>query len=200
MKDDPRTELLAGIDKMVAGLNRIRRVVDDWQQETDRPATLIERTKNLRDFIGHLESLNNYNAYFGAARSQDPVFTAMAIRAVRQWQDEFVAGGSMSSAVGKYQIIRATLDGLVENMALTGEELFNPAIQDAMAVELMREKGLDAYVAGALDENQFMLGLARIWAALPNPFTGRSVYGGDGLNKALTTIDDFRRAVRTVRQ
>lgn len=46
-----------------------------------------------------------------------------------------------SSAVGRYQIVRKTLRDLRQSLGLTGQELFDPAMQDMLATELMRRRG-----------------------------------------------------------
>lgn len=68
-----------------------------------------------------------------------------------------------SSAAGRYQIIAKTYDYLCKKLGLTG---FNPAVQDAMAMELIAEDGAMADVkAGrvqvAIDKT------AKTWASLP---------------------------------
>lgn len=48
-----------------------------------------------------------------------------------------------SSALGRYQITDRTMMGLREQMGLTGKELFDPAMQDRMALRLMMQRGND---------------------------------------------------------
>lgn len=112
-------------------------------------------------------------------------FTQMTIAEVRQWQDEFVDAGSASSAVGKYQIIRKTLDGLVDGMdGIDENTVFSEDVQDAMADELLRQRGYDRFMNGELNEYELMGELAKEWASLPKNMGGKSYYAGDGLNSA----------------
>lgn len=150
-----------------------------------------EKSPALLDLIGEKESRGNYNAYFGKADNQALDFTKMTVSEVRKWQDDFVNKGSKSSAVGKYQIIRKTLDSLIKEMGLTGKERFDQKLQDQMAVTLLNRRGYDKFKAGKIDRNTFANNLAKEWASFPvvTPINGKrpgqSYYAGDGLNKAL---------------
>jgi conjugal transfer mating pair stabilization protein TraG len=92
-----------------------------------------------------------------------------------------VNGGS---AIGRYQIIDDTLEGLVARMGLSGKGRFTPALQDRLAMHLTREAGLDAWLAGSLDDARFAANLARVWAGLPADRSGRSHYAGVAGNRA----------------
>lgn len=68
-----------------------------------------------------------------------------------------------SSSAGAYQIIRVTFDRLRVKLKLSG---FDPAVQDAMAMELIAEDGAMADVkAGRIQ--QAMDRCAGTWASLP---------------------------------
>ncbi len=57
------------------------------------------------------------------------------------------AGGG-SSALGRYQIVGTTLRGLMRQMDLSGTELYDPAMQDRLAMELVRQSGNAAGMQG----------------------------------------------------
>ena len=80
------------------------------------------------------------------------------------------------SAVGRYQFIDDTLDGLVERLGLSGNERFTPELQDRMAMHLARDAGMDDWLTGRLSDERFAANLSRVWAGLP----------GDGSNGAST--------------
>lgn len=144
--------------------------------------------RKLLDLIGQKESNGNYNAYFGNAGNKDIDFTGMTVADVRRWQDDFVRKGSKSSAVGKYQIIRKTMDSLLKEMNLTGKEKFTPELQDQMALTLAKRRGYDKFIKGKMPKEKFANELAKEWASFPvigGDKHGRSYYAGDGLNKAL---------------
>jgi muramidase (phage lysozyme) len=119
--------------------------------------------------IASRESNGDYNVVNGpdGGRKFNFNFTDMTIDEVIAWQkqDELTNGDEMSAAVGRYQIIRKTLEGLKRDMHLTGNELFDEHTQDLMALHLMQEKGLDAYLSGNPDmpKEIFMNGLKDVW-------------------------------------
>ena len=168
--------------------------------------------RGLLNFIAELESAGNYDAYYSRARNTDnPRVSAMTLAALRTWQDEFVGPRGMpSSAAGRYQIIRRTLDSLINSMSLDPTAtVYDPNTQDSMAVKLLEGRGLKQYLGGNLSVDDFANALAREWASLPvvtpQARDGRSIqpgfsyYSGVGDNKALAGVESFRRAVQAVR-
>ena len=154
---------------------------------TQRLSANPDSYKPLLNLIASVESSGNYNAHFGNARNNSVKFTDMTIAEVQQWQQDFVGKGSPSSAVGRYQIISTTLDGLVNELAIEPSQKFDPPTQDMMAIALLERRGADAYVNKELSSEEFAANLAKEWAALPkvigdNP--EQSYYAGDGLNKS----------------
>jgi len=150
----------------------------------------------LLSLIASRESNGNYNAHFGKAGNQNnPRFTTMPVKEVRRWQDDFIADGSDSSAVGKYQIIRTTLDAIIGRLKLDGSEIFDENLQDNMAMNLLQVRKLDEFLSKTIDIVRFGNNLAMEWASFPvlSNLTndkgrlvhrGQSFYAGDGLNKA----------------
>jgi conjugal transfer mating pair stabilization protein TraG len=140
----------------------------------------------LLEAIAEGESRGNYNAYYGNVNNNSTDFTQMKVAEVLQWQKNFVESGSPSSAVGKYQFIRPTLNRLVEELNINKDARFDEKLQDKLAVALLERRGLSDYIDGNLDRDQFAHNLSKEWAALPkvlgdNP--DESYYEGDGLNK-----------------
>ena len=158
--------------------------------------------RSLLDLIAKAESRGNYNAYFGNANNTKIDFTSMTVAEVLKWQADFVQKGNASSAVGKYQIINTTLEGLVRELAIDGKELFNPALQDSMAIALIERRGAAEYAHGKLSREAFAGNLAKEWAALPS-VTGshpeKSYYDGDGLNSSLVSVTEVLKAIDPIR-
>ena len=157
--------------------------------------------KPLLDLIARVESKGNYNAYFGNAGNTSIKFTEMSIADVLSWQEDFIAAGHPSSAVGRYQIISTTLKGLVQQLTIDTNQPFNETMQDKMAIALLERRGATEYVNNQIDGRQFAAELAKEWAALPKIIGDRpeqSYYAGDGLNKALVGVDEILRAVNAV--
>ncbi len=74
--------------------------------------------------------------------------------------------GDPSTAAGRYQILNSTMAGLIANMGLTGEEKFDEDMQDRMAIELLKGRGLDQFLNGTVDEVTFLKGLQNEWTGL----------------------------------
>ena len=150
---------------------------------------------NMLETIAKGESSSNYNAYYDNARnSNDPAFTSMSVDEVLDWQKRYVADGSPSSAVGRYQFIRPTLEGLIEEQNIDGSEVFSPELQDRLAIALIQRRGVNDYMDGKITREEFGNRLSQEWAALPR-VTGdnsnESYYAGDGLNEARISIDEI---------
>lgn len=101
--------------------------------------------------IRRRESGNDYNATLDHGRwtggPRDLV--NMTLNEVRELQRQMLSdpenrrlygNGRGSSALGAYQIVGTTLDGLIRNLGLTGDELFSREMQDRMAMELLRQR------------------------------------------------------------
>lgn len=155
----------------------------------------------LLSIIARGESRDNYNAYFANASNQEIKFTSMSLAEVLAWQKKYVQEGSPSNAVGRYQIIQPTLEGLINEYNLDTKLIFNEALQDKLAIALLERRGSIDFIKRDLSAEEFAHNLSKEWAALPkvvgeNPQD--SYYAGDGLNRAhietgaiLGTIDSF---------
>jgi muramidase (phage lysozyme) len=124
--------------------------------------------------------------------------TAMTINELQHWQPGFTKSFG-SSASGAYQFMLATLRELEARLGLTGEEIFDAAMQDRLGYELLKRRGYTAWVEARISTDSFMIGLAKEWASFPVPSRmrgahrtvnrGQSYYAGDGVNKALIAPD-----------
>ena len=163
----------------------------------ERGRESVSRTWNsLLDMIGHHESRGNHNVAYGGRQGN---FTNMTLNEVLAWQKDYVKNGSGSSAVGKYQIIQGTLRGLMSEMNLTGQEKFDPAMQDRMAIHLLQRRGLGQFERGHMSETEFMRRLSQEWASLPKDDAGKSYYAGDKIgNKAHATPQEVRSTLRNI--
>ncbi|HCH34944.1 TPA: hypothetical protein DEW05_05485 [Candidatus Saccharibacteria bacterium] len=156
----------------------------------------------LLHLIAQAESKGNYNAYFGNASNTSVKFTDMSIAEVREWQANFVREGNASSAVGRYQIIDTTLDGLVQELNLNTGQKFDETTQDKLAIALLERRGSISYINQDINTREFAANLAQEWAALPktvgeNPES--SYYAGDGLNKSLVNSTQVLHAIENIR-
>lgn len=160
-------------------------------------------TADLLNTIAKVESKYNYNAYFGKPNNTSIQFTSMTVNEVLAWQKQFVEQGNPSSAIGRYQFIDSTLQGLVRELKIDGNMKFDEALQDRLAVALLERRGIREYVDNKISREEFAHSLSKEWAALPkaigeNP--EQSYYAGDGLNKAQLSMDEVYASIATVRK
>lgn len=155
---------------------------------------MANQTQALLDLIGSIESKNNYNA---VAKSKPKDLSGYTISQLRAYQDS-----NGNKAVGKYQFVPGTIDGLIKSGVISKTDQFTPEVQDKMAIALIRARGLDAYLSGKISAEQFANKLAQEWAALPmatGANAGLSYYQGQYGNKALTDVNSVLTALNTIR-
>lgn len=102
-----------------------------------------------------------------------------------------------SSASGRYQFMRATLQGLARELGLRGTQVFDPDLQDLLGYHLLIRRGYNQFIAGEISRTEFGKRLAQEWASFPvlaavqgahrKVQRGETYYAGDKLNKALVT-------------
>jgi conjugal transfer mating pair stabilization protein TraG len=158
-------------------------------------------TAELLSTIAKVESKDNYNAYFGNPTNASIQFTSMTVNEVLAWQKQFVQQGNLSSAVGRYQFIDSTLQGLMRELKIDENMKFDATLQDRLAVALLERRGIHEYVDNKMSREEFAHSLSKEWAALPkaigeNP--EQSYYAGDGLNKAQLSVDELYAGIATV--
>ena len=132
----------------------------------------------LLDLIGKGESGGNYNALVGGKTAN---LTNMTIAEVQELQKTMTkANGFASSAVGKYQMISATLGEQAKKAGLdVNTAKFDQKTQDMLAQQLINQAGY-----GKKDTATVMKNLAGTWASLPQDMSGRGRYDGYNTNKA----------------
>lgn len=165
---------------------------------------MADQYKPLRDLIAKYESRGDYNiVYGGIPKHLRPAkLTNMTVDQVIAWQRQVVNAGAKSSAAGRYQIIRKTLEGL----NFPGAAKFNEYTQDAMADALLDRRGFKHFLAGRMTIEQMAIALAKEWASFPVPKdmqgatkwlkAGQSYYAGDGLNSAHASVKEVTDALR----
>ena len=101
----------------------------------------------------------------------------LTLKEIKAVQDHMLKNGAMSSAVGKYQFIRKTLNRLQNKLNISQDEIFSAEMQDKFAIELLTERGIQKFFQNKISLKTFLRNLSKEWASLPNPDTGRSYYG-----------------------
>lgn len=178
-----------------------------------RDQTLPQYTaasKGILDLIGWAEGTDRGRGYnetlgYGAYTGGPVNLTSMSLKDVRALQRRMLAHPDNkfnSSAVGRYQIVGTTLDGLMKRLNLTGDELFDESMQDRMAMELVRARAKQGTKAGWDAEWQSFqtkgVSLATINAALGQKSVGvdpgiaaQQKKANDELKRGLDLREDF---------
>lgn len=134
------------------------------------------------------ESDGNYCAYFGHVESTVDL-CAMSLAEIYRFQDSMLEEDPRSTAIGRYQFLKGTLQGLQGE--LPASTLFTEELQDQFAVELLVRRGYSDWWRGDLSDEDFAHALSYEWASLPDPQNGgKSHYDGDSAgNHASTTLE-----------
>ncbi|WP_417741506.1 phage tail tape measure protein [Salipiger sp.] len=159
-------------------IDRLNRVYGDYQRSRSHSDRVTfargasdAAKKGLRDLIGYAEGTDKGRGYnetldYGRWTGGDQNLVAMTLDEIIALQGKMLANpenrkaygdGRGSSALGRYQIVRKTLRGLMAEMNLSGSELFSPDLQDQMADVLIERRGRN--VSGLRSEWQ---GLGRV--------------------------------------
>jgi peptidoglycan hydrolase-like protein with peptidoglycan-binding domain len=134
------------------------------------------------NLIASVESAGRYDAVYPGGKK--PEILNMTLEQL--FQDMAQRGRlSGSSASGRYQYIRKTLESLASSMGLDPRTTkFDQETQDKIAIyHLRRDHGLDRWLAGRMSNEDFLNKLAGTWAGIPNT-SGASTYAGVLDNKA----------------
>jgi muramidase (phage lysozyme) len=135
----------------------------------------------ILDLLGRAESGGNYNILVGGKTNAD--LTNMTIAQVLEYQSGMIKRGHETTAVGKYQIVRGTLNGLLKQGVVSPTDTFSPSTQDKLAVALLNQLGWSKFQNGKISADQMADALAKVWSALPLS-SGQSAAQGIGSNKA----------------
>jgi len=147
-----------------------------------------------------MESGGNYNAVIGNAHSTDPL-ERYNLAEIRLMQTGLIQKGKPSSAIGRYQIVRATLDMLLDQARLDRRSMFTPELQDKLGWLLLCRRGYRAWWQGTLAADiEFAHSLSLEWASLPDPQNGgRSHYDGLAGNHAGCGLPDVLDMLKRAR-
>ena len=156
---------------------------DEMNQTGVNPAS----AQKILDFVAKFESGGDYTKMYGG--KSNPELTKMSIAEVMEYQKSTGAERG-SSAIGKYQFMRATIQDLIKRGVISPDDKFDAATQEKMAMALLEQSGYSKYKSGQLSANAFADKIAGVWAAMPTE-SGQSMYAGDGKNKSLVSRQEF---------
>lgn len=162
----------------------------------------------LLSLIIRAETSKGFDDYSTYAKIKPPKpVTEMTVNEVLDWQRRAVAAGSESVAVGGFQMVGGTFRGVVKEMGLTGDEVFDANLQRQMGRRLLVRRGYNDWVAGKITDRQFHQNLSQEWAGLPaatedkrgRKAQGQSYHAGDGLNASTVKTSDVIAALNASR-
>lgn len=146
----------------------------------------------MLDLIGALEAPDGYNQVYSGVRVNPPrPITSMTVAEVIAWQRQ-ASKTAVSSAAGRYQVIRATLQNMVDKGVVSLGARFNARTQDKIGRHLLRQTGYRSGETSPAVANR----IAGIWAALPQvsgPARGASTYEGIAGNHALVDATSYQK-------
>lgn len=157
------------------------------------------------DFIASFEAPRGYDTVYGNKMSRMPKpLTSMTI-------GEAIADGPRrtrefgSSACGRYQFMKGTLETLTNGGGFNRLMLMSPEVQDHMGYELLRRRGYEKFMSGKMSATDFGNQIAMEWASFPvlsainGKRRGQSYYAGDGLNHVLVGPEPVERMLSQMR-
>ena len=199
-------ESLATLDKVVSGeIERVSAPTQVAQISGDigdiaQDSVTQGKVGAVLDLIAGPESAGRYDAVYPGRRR--PQILNMTLD---QLYDDMRSRGSASgsSASGRYQYIRTTLQSVANSMRLDPNTTkFNEQTQDNIVIYHLRANhGLDRWLAGRMSHEDFLRRLAGTWAGIPDPSTGESAFIGILDNRAgirvataIDRLDQIQRA------
>nr|WP_295984301.1 hypothetical protein [uncultured Agrobacterium sp.] len=183
------------------------------------PDTVPLHAQNLLDFIGDIEAPQGYDTIFGNRQGKlrvpltqmtyGDIVDAQANWGSKTWVKENWSYDTASSAAGRYQFMRATLQGIAKEVSsIDGRTIFSSSLQNRLGYYLLLRRGYADFISGKLNLVQFGLKLAQEWASFPvlsdtkgahrQVTRGQSYYAGDGLNKSLVKPERVEARLRHV--
>ena len=152
----------------------------------------------MLDLIAVPESRGNYNAWYGDA-AQDRVDLAdFTVDQVRDLQSDLVRTNG-GSAIGRYQLLDDTLDGLVNRLGLNGNETLHPGASGPVGPAAGPDAGMEDWIGGRISDERFAESLSQVWAGLPRDESNESYYEGIQGNQATVDWNTVIAALRGIR-
>jgi muramidase (phage lysozyme) len=164
-------------------------------------------TDTLLDFIagGHPdnpmgESAGNYDAIYGDIDG-NCILAEKTLSDIYAMQTDMVNQNGISSATGRYQALKATLQEYQSKAGLNSNELFTEILQDQFGLQKLVDRGYQSWWSQSISDEEFMYRLSCEWASLPDPRNdGKSHYDGDSAgNHASTDLVSFQNVLDTCR-
>jgi hypothetical protein len=118
----------------------------------------------------------------------------MTVGEIVDWID---ATPNQYHAIGRYQVIPATLAYLINAEKVELSRVYDKSLQDQFALRLLKDAGWNKFEDGQMSLQAFMERVARVWAGFPLS-NGKSAYDGVAGNRAVITWDRYMTAMQTI--
>lgn len=156
---------------------------------------ILNDKDQLKAFIRQAEANGNYGAtvyYTDKTPGETVDFSNKTVDEVLAYQRGMQAGTitgregkrHQGGAIGAYQFVPGTLQGLIDKLGISGDTKFTNELQDKLADELLRQRGYDAWKEKGGSPDKLVWNLSQEWASIPNPRTGQSFWEGRAGNHA----------------
>jgi hypothetical protein len=147
-------------DESFGGLNI------NFSEASRSPGGMNQALDALKSSFAKGESGEDYNRLVNKRGSKEAFrapLTSMTVSEVLAYQEDMKASGHLSSAAGKYQIIKGTLRSLVREGVIKPDDKYDEATQEKAAEALLERRGLSDYLAGKIPLTRFMRNLGDEW-------------------------------------
>lgn len=188
------------VDQQLSDFEPIKKANEE-SPFVDKTTEEVSEFKGAFDALGDSEGTDKGEGYNetlaeGAFTNGKVDLVNMTLDEIAVLQEDMLAHPDNrfdSSAVGRYQIVGETLQGLIRNLGLSGSEKFTPELQDRMAMALMEGRGLSKWKAGKISDAKFLASLDKEWPSINSgrvdPEAILNALKGTGGNEALAAID-----------
>lgn len=192
-------ELIAKLKNSTSADVHAKVHADDTVAPVEYNSVTKGKIGKLLDIIAKPESGGHYDIMMGGKR--DPSILKMSLIELLDYQRAYKARGAETAAAGRYQFMPNTLRGVARSLGMDlNKEIFNPETQDKLAIQLLRQKGLDRWLSGKMSDDAFMDRLAQVWAGLPSPSKGgKSWYQGVGSNRAGISVAAVQNTLNDIK-
>jgi hypothetical protein len=157
--------------------------------------------------ISRGEGPDGYNSYNRgvAGDADDPIdLENMTIKEIKEAQALPQGDSGRLMAVGKYQMIPVVLRDGAASLGVSDDEKFSPELQERLFREYLigtKRKQIKGYITGTHDDlSAAQLALAREFASVADPNTGRSYYDGIAGNSSTITSEEAGAALEEERK
>jgi len=146
----------------------------------------MKMVRNLLDLIYSAESGQNYDAWNTQTKikSERPL-TELTVAEIMAIQEK--NSGNNGGAAGAGQIKKSTMQLLLNNNILSRDDKFTPEVQDRAHLFLLQNRGLNDYLSGGINLNEYGHRLSKEYASLPRMLGETphiSYYEGEAKNSA----------------